>query len=351
MQNFDTRISVTKALCIILMVVGHSGCPTFLGEYIYQFHMPCFFFVSDFLLKEKYLSTMMTFFKRRIKGLWWPFVKWSVVFMLLHNVLTSLHIYNSSYTLTDMTYKLFHIVTMTGSEQLLGGYWFLKELLYASVISIIALKLLHTIPNRNAGKDVQNGIVLCLVSLVFAYILSIVPFKIPTIGSRTLLSTACYFAGYTFHKLPNSNKSNLWKGILYLLVVCIISFYYTNSMSATGYDIFIYFSIAMIGTVGVINLAGLIKGNTLKVLNYVGGKTLYILTFHFLALKLVSLFIILIKDLPITKLSDFPTISGISTNYWIIYSIVGVVVPLLIWEFSEYLQTRVKTLFLKKRTT
>lgn len=99
MPNFDTRISVTKALCIILMVVGHSGCPTFLGEYIYQFHMPCFFFVSGFLLKEKYLSTMMTFFKRRIKGLWWPFVKWSVVFMLLHNVLTSLHIYNSSYTL------------------------------------------------------------------------------------------------------------------------------------------------------------------------------------------------------------------------------------------------------------
>lgn len=42
MQNFDTRISVTKALCIILMVVGHSGCPTFLGEYIYQFHMPGF---------------------------------------------------------------------------------------------------------------------------------------------------------------------------------------------------------------------------------------------------------------------------------------------------------------------
>ena len=203
MPNFDTRISVTKALCIILMVVGHSGCPTFLGEYIYQFHMPCFFFVSGFLLKEKYLNDISTFIKRRFKGLWWPFVKWSVVFMLFHNVLTSLHIYNSSYTLTDMAYKLFHIVTMTGSEQLLGGYWFLKELLYASVISIIALKLFSLF----SKKEFQNGIILTLIFLVLAYFLSIVPFKIPTIGSKTMLATSFYLAGYTFHNKQTNKQT------------------------------------------------------------------------------------------------------------------------------------------------
>lgn len=339
-MKIDTRISVTKALCIILMVVGHSGCPEIINDIFGLIRMPCFFFMSGFLLKEKYLNDMVAFVKRRFKGLWWPFVKWSVIFMLLHNVLTSLHVYNSSYTLTDMAYKLFQIVTMTGSEQLLGGYWFLKELLYASVISIIALKLLHAIPNRKNGKEISNGIILTFLFLICAYFISIAPFKIPTIGSRTLLSAACYFAGYTFHKLPNNNRSNLFKGIIYLTTVLVISFFYTNSMSATNYDIFIYFIIAMIGTVGIINIAGLIKGNALKALNYVGGKTLYILTFHFISFKLVSLILIGYYDLPITRLSDFPVISGLNSFSWIVYSIIGVIIPLILWEFSQFVQSK-----------
>lgn len=341
MKTFDSRISVTKALCIILMVVGHSGCPTFLSEYIYQFHMPCFFFVSGFLLKDKYLNDMSTFIRRRFKGLWWQFVKWSVIFMFLHNVLTSLHIYNNSYTLIDMAYKLFHIVTMTGSEQLLGGYWFLKELLYASVISIIVLKLLHTIPIRKEGKEFQNGIILTLIFLVLAYILSIVPFKIPTIGSKTMLATSFYLAGYTFHH-ATINHNNLLLGIFPLIIVFIITFFFTGSMESTNVSIILYFIVAMMGTIGIINIVGFIKGNTLKALNYVGDKTLYILTFHFISFKLVSLILIAYYNLPITRLSDFPVISGLNSFSWVVYSIIGVIIPLILGEFSQFVQSNFK---------
>lgn len=323
----------------MLMVIGHSGCPLLLGKYISQFHMPCFFFVSGFLIKEKYLNDMSTFIKRRFKGLWWPFVKWSVVFMLLHNVLTSLHIYNSSYTLTDMTYKLFHIVTMTGSEQLLGGYWFLKELLYASVISIIALKLLHSLPNRKEGKEFQNGIILTLTFLVLAYILSIVPFKIPTIGSKTMLATSFYLAGYSFHHATNT-QSNLLFGILSLVTVFIITFFFTGTMESTNVSIIVYFIVAMMGTIGIINIAGIIKGRAQNVLNYVGDKTLFLLTFHFISFKLISLILIAYYDLPITRLSDFPVISGFNSFSWVVYSIVGVIIPLILWEFSQFVQSK-----------
>lgn len=340
-SKIDTRISVTKAICIILMVIGHSGCPLFVGKYISQFHMPCFFFVSGFLLKDKYLNDMATFVKRRFKGLWWPFVKWSVIFMLLHNILTSLHIYNNSYTLTDMAYKFFHIVTMTGSEQLLGGYWFLKELLYASVISIIALKLLHTIPNRKEGKEFQNGIILTLIFLVLAYILSIVPFKIPTIGSITMLATSFYLAGYTFHHATNKlTNSNLLFGILSLVIVFVITFFFSGSMKSTNISIVLYFIVAMIGTVGIINIAGTIKGRTQNVLNYVGDKTLYLLTFHFISFKLVSLILIAYYDLPITRLSDFPVISGLNSFNWVVYSCIGVTIPLILFECFN--QIRIK---------
>ena len=282
---------------------------------------------------------MVTFVKRRFKGLWWPFVKWSVIFLLLHNVLTSLHIYNSSYTLTDMAYKLIHIVTMTGSEQLLGGYWFLKELLYASVISIIALKLLHSLPNRKEGKEIQNGIILTLTFLILAYILSIVPFKIPTIGSKTMLATSFYLAGYTFHHAAD-NHSNLLLGILSLLIVFVFTFFFSGSMELTDISIFLFFIIAMIGTVGLISIAGFIKGGVLKALNYIGDKTLYIITFHFISFKVVSLILIAYYNLPITRLSDFPVISRLNSSSWFVYSIVGVIIPLILWEFSQFIQSK-----------
>ena len=151
-RNHDSRISAVKAICIILMVVGHSGCPQPLSKWIYLFHMPCFFFVSGFLLKDKYLADIWTFVKRRFKGLWWPFVKWSLLFLLLHNVFAALHLYETRYTWSDFLNKTFHILTLTGSEQLLGGYWFLKELLYASLISIFSLKLVSmALPNVKSG--------------------------------------------------------------------------------------------------------------------------------------------------------------------------------------------------------
>ena len=259
--------------------------------------------------------------------------------MFLHNVLTSLYFYKNSYTLIDMAYKLFHIITMTGSEQLLGGYWFLKELLYASVISIIALKLLLTIPDRKDGKEFQNGIILTLTFLVFAYILSIVPFKIPTIGSKTMLATSFYLAGYSLHHFTD-NHSNLLYGILSLLIVFIVTFFFTGTMESTNVSIILYFIVAMMGTIGIINIAGIIKGRTQDVLNYVGDKTLYLLTFHFISFKLVSLILIAYYNLSISRLSDFPVILGLNSFSWVVYSIIGVIIPLILWEFSQFIQSK-----------
>lgn len=47
-------ISIAKALGIILMVVGHSGCPEILARFIYLFHMPLFFFCSGYFFTPPY---------------------------------------------------------------------------------------------------------------------------------------------------------------------------------------------------------------------------------------------------------------------------------------------------------
>lgn len=65
----NNSLDIAKAICIILMVVGHSGCPTFLHDFVYMFHMPCFFFVSGWLLNDKYITDLKTGLIQKTKGL------------------------------------------------------------------------------------------------------------------------------------------------------------------------------------------------------------------------------------------------------------------------------------------
>lgn len=44
----NDTLSIVKAIGIILMVIGHSGCPKYLNDYLYMFHMPLFFFCSGY---------------------------------------------------------------------------------------------------------------------------------------------------------------------------------------------------------------------------------------------------------------------------------------------------------------
>jgi fucose 4-O-acetylase-like acetyltransferase len=87
------------------------------------------------------------------------------------------------------------------------------------------------------------------------------------------------------------------------------------------------------GTIGAIQLAKRLKhGKVVAVLDYIGNKTLYILTFHFLAFKAVSYLWIKTHDLPINFLSQFPVLQATGSWMWVVYAIAGVALPLLVWE-------------------
>lgn len=335
MSYYDKRISVVKAICIILMVVGHSGCPTPLNKVLYLFRMPCFFFISGFLLKDKYLDTIPVFLKRKIRGYWIPFVKWSFIFLLLHNVFYHMYLYGTEYGKAEFFNKLFHILTMTGSEQLLGGYWFLKELLYASIISLLGLKVFHRL---FCLKEIQSGIALIITFLALSYVLGTIPFKIPTVGHRTMLACAYFMTGYSFHKSAYRDYHNLWVGISAFIVLGIISQFFSASIDVTGMKTFAYFAASLIGILALTNMAGCISGVVQNTLSYVGQKTLYILTFHFISFKLASLLLVMVFDLPIERLQDFPVINtrnGSIDFVWMIYTMFGVVVPVVLWKLSH----------------
>ena len=119
--------------------------------------MPLFFIVSGYCFKEKYLHEPISFVWKRIKGMWWPYVKWGLFFLILHNIFFHWNIYNDKYGYHGIVQHLYsmddfinhakNIFLMTQTECLLGGYWFLSSLFWGSLIAFGALAFCHFFTN------------------------------------------------------------------------------------------------------------------------------------------------------------------------------------------------------------
>ena len=154
----DTTISICKGIAIILMVIAHAEAPGWLCKFIFEFHMPLFFITAGYFFSLKYLDDEATFVKKRIKGLYWPFVKWSVFFLIIHNWMFDIGILNERYgnemggvthpyTWHQIQQNLWNIFTaMGGYDQFLcGAFWFFRGLFVASILYLILYKMLDTI--------------------------------------------------------------------------------------------------------------------------------------------------------------------------------------------------------------
>lgn len=99
----DIAIDLAKGVCIIFMVAGHAiTSGGWLGSMLSLFRMPCFFIASGFLFKESNLDNPKGYVKRKFKGLYWPFVFWSLLFLSLHNLFARMHLYPDSLTICEI---------------------------------------------------------------------------------------------------------------------------------------------------------------------------------------------------------------------------------------------------------
>lgn len=170
--------------------------------------------------------------------------------------------------------------------------------------------------------------------LVVAALENLFPIRLPDqFREQTLLAIAFYASGYYFHQF-NIDIRRLWQ-ILFLLVPAIVAIFIGMSMQEKGSSVILYFGIALMGSIGIISASNLLsKYRVHRALTYIGDKTLYILTFHFLSFKLLSLLYIHCKGLPIDTLAQFPVLKETNSYMWIIYSTIGIGLSLLIWEVN-----------------
>lgn len=138
----NATLDIAKGLCIILLTVSHGGCPNGFRSFILMFYIPCFFVISGWLFSDKYLDDLKKGLRHKAWGIYKTFVKWELIFLALHNIFTLCGIYTESYSISEIASKAVRIVLMSGGEQLVGGFWFLISLFWATIFSMTYLYVL-----------------------------------------------------------------------------------------------------------------------------------------------------------------------------------------------------------------
>ena len=328
----DITLDIAKGILILLMVIGHSGAPKWLVNCIYSFHMPCFFIISGILFSYFYLGKPLIFIKKRIKSIWWPFVKWTWIFLICHNLFYNFGFYQEPYTFSRIISKFIKIFFLLDLEQLLGGFWFLRSLLIASLICFCYYKLIGT----NKVKLIAGIIIL----VVLAEILTI--YKISFLYFKPINILACaYFMSGT---LLNSFEFRKVRKKEFIITTSVILIGISSMgdkvemANLTSLNLVPYFIKSLVISYGFILILETVKYTSWsKYLTYLGMKTMDILIIHFLAFKIISLLKIQIFGLDSQNLKNFPVIEENNSIFWIVYVILGIVICLSYSKIKDYL--------------
>lgn len=332
--NKNNYISIAKAIGIMLMVIGHSGSPIMMEKFIYLFHMPLFIVCSGFFFKDITDSKQLSqFLLKRLKGLYFPYLRWSILFLLLHNLFYYLHFYEQPYYTNEFFRNLGKTLFMSDFEILLRPFWFLKALLFASIIvaGIIFLKNKYQFNIRHIEL---------LISILFiTFLLKTSNVHIPILGDPSIISFSMvyYLSGLLIKKYEQKIPCNIYTifielSLLFLGSVFfpgIIDMRYTNT-----FNLFIYFLLSITGIIFVLTISKIIQERgryTLKkILYYVGNNTMPILALNLLALRIGNYIKVEIFQLPLDKISSHTIISEYNDYFWLLYTILGISIPLLL---------------------
>ena len=234
------------------------------------------------------------------------------------------------------------VLKFSQAEQLLGGYWFLKTLFYASFISFVCIYLATYIETQFPKAKFKRTIGVCIgLSVVSSFLFSLFDLHIPIFGIavRELIATCFILMGYLYrnhisHLIRYSNISYITLFLSAISLTTIGSLFWKMSMTdIVTLHIVPYLLSSVIMSILILETIKLFykESKVSKLFKFMGDNSIEILTWHFLSFKLANYLIVSLYNLPVGQMAEFPTISEYSKHgFWILYLISGITIPLLI---------------------
>lgn len=338
----DTSFSVAKALAIFFMVLAHSGCPSWISGFVSMFHMPFFFICAGYFFKAAYWDNGQPFVERRIKRLYVPFVKWSVVMLCLHNVLSLTGIISGRGSELYDWHTFFQHVwsclfNMSGYDNITcGAYWFFRTLLLVSLAYWLLGALLRRLRLRVWHKSLFIGIPALLMA-VWMCGEGLRMTGVAQGGYRELMGLYFFSCGAIYHELEPRIRHQ-WAYALGGLVVLVV-FQLVGWRAALTYTSTVgrCFSLALTGLLGFMMLRVVslwlvrLPEKLVRPLAYIGEHTLYIFAFHALAFRLVSMIKVGVYHLPWSQMGNQMVVTHRTDDaFFLLYTLFGMAVPLLV---------------------
>lgn len=323
----ETKFSILKAIAIICVVLSHAGISGWLFNFVFIFHVPIFFICAGYFFNTKYLTDERTYIVHRFKGLYLPFVRWSLFFLLIHNVLFPLGILSETYgnagggvthpyTWQQFSQHAWSIVSnMSGYDQFLcGAFWFFRALLLASIGFLLMFKLLNRSAQLRDYKHTAWGVLfITLLLITWKTTTHLNLTGVAQGGYRELMGMAFMTAGFLLKQYEVCDKLN-WKtaltsGTILLLASC---FFPSSMVWNPNFTQFISLPLPAIAAFVMFTYIsawidrhpGLIK----RTFAYIGEHTLYIFAFHLVAFKVVSALKVWFYDLPWEAVGGHPVV-------------------------------------------
>ncbi len=190
----DNKVTVLKALAILLVVSGHLEF-SLLGMFTpYSFQLALFFFISGYLFKEKYLDDVANFVQRRARSLLLPYFWYNCFYLCVTVFIAKL---TGKFWGMPISLKNFFITPFLNGHQfdLSCPLWFVTQLFMTMIVFLFVFRVLRGIKN-NKFFHLAVFAIIGVTAIPLSKVVAMTPLMLVVI--RTMFSMFFVYLGYFY---------------------------------------------------------------------------------------------------------------------------------------------------------
>ena len=348
-------VDITKGISIIAIVLGHIGffypaCQLINTKdlFIYLWHVPVFFIVAGFFIKEEQLIQPKLWFKKKFSSLYLKILYFYMPAVLLHNVFIRIGWYSldsaepviHTYSWVDFIKQMVLAVCLGGREPIVGAMWFV----YVLFMALIGLSILSWIIKKIAKNAKQyewtRGIVLLTMCIIAGILSNKYGLTIRRFSNTFTAMLLIYVGKLMYQRLKLSFNNG------YMAIVCaLIAFEVACMLGGVALNGNDYMDILQLLVAApavlyiIMYICKRIEKNIVgKAIAYVGKESFYVMALHFVGFKFCTLALQAV-GYGGANLNDLTPSIGNDIFLLLLYAMFGIGFPLVfMWGFRKCLK-------------
>ena len=341
----EKYIDIAKGIAIILVIMGHCEYTNeTLLVWIYSFHMPLFFMINGFFIKNsiKRLS-LKEFTKKKSKTILIPYLVFSIPLYIAYIAKT--YIKYKTISRVEAIQKFLGIFLVCRDSNFYIGLWFLVSLFVSDILVYIILKNIFN--NKKLKEKNKNTVVACITIIMYTVGVIITTYIKKRIFIWNLdiapLCTSFILMGYLLSVI------NEKKDIISNKFLCIIMFFINAIFAYLNYKVcgksdiygsnlgngFYYLLAAISGSIFTLQVSKFIGKN--KILETIGKHSL-------IYYALQGSLVLPISKLIVTKVFEIANVN----NKFFMWLLIIVLIVIILEILSKIMEKIMPKIFCKE---